>query len=87
MPQDNRWLRDNADLLYLGLMFPSCIAVGTAIGYYVDKWFHTDPFGKLIGFVLGVIAGFWNFYQDYERLFGAKKKDKTKEKDDESGKN
>jgi len=50
------------------MLFPSSIAVGTAMGYFVDKWLHTDPWGKLAGFVLGVFAGGYNFYKDYQKL-------------------
>jgi ATP synthase protein I len=75
---DFRWVRQYSDYLYLGLLFPSSIAVGTLMGYYADRWLHTDPWGKLIGFLLGVFAGGMNFYRDYKRI--------TRKKD-ESGKN
>lgn len=78
---DFRWVRQYSDYLYLGLLFPSAIAVGTLMGYYVDRWLHTDPWGKLLGFVFGVFAGGLNFYRDYQRLT------KTTKKKDESGKN
>lgn len=48
------------------------------MGYYADRWFHSDPWGKLIGFLFGAFAGGLNFYRDYKRI--------TRKKD-ESGKN
>jgi ATP synthase protein I len=74
---DFRWIRQYSDYLYLGLLFPSSIAVGTLMGYYADRWLDTDPWGKLLGFVFGVVAGALNFYRDYKRI--------TRKKDD-SGK-
>lgn len=75
---DFRWLKQYSDYLYLGLLFPSSIAVGTLMGYYADRWLHSDPWGKLIGFLFGVFAGGLNFYRDYQKI--------TRKKD-ESGKN
>ena len=63
-----RWLRDYADYFYMGLMFPSCIAVGTAMGWVVDHFLGTDPFGKIGGFFFGVAAGFISFVRDYQKL-------------------
>ena len=65
---DLRWIRQYSDFLYLGLLFPSSIAVGTLMGYYTDRWLHIDPWGKLAGFILGVFAGALNFYRDYQKL-------------------
>jgi len=60
------------------MLFPSSIVVGTFMGYYADRWLHTDPWGKLAGFLLGVVAGGINFYRDYQRLTGKKdESDKT----------
>lgn len=74
-----KWARDYGDYAYLGLMLPSSIIVGVGLGYLVDRWLHTDPWGKLIGFLLGVVAGTWNFIKDYQRL--------TRKKQNESKKN
>jgi len=69
---DARWLRDNANYFYMGLMFPSCIGVGVAMGWVVDHFLHTDPWGKLGGFLFGVFAGFVNFVRDYKNIQGKK---------------
>lgn len=65
---DYRWLRDYSDYLYLGLMFPSAMAVGTAFGFLADRWLGTHPWGKMIGLFLGMAAGAVNFVRDYKRL-------------------
>ena len=65
---DFKWFQDYGDYFYLGMLFPSGIIVGTLMGYFVDKWFHTDPWGKIIGFIFGAFAGGYNFYRDYKKL-------------------
>jgi F0F1-type ATP synthase assembly protein I len=78
---DARWLRDNANYFYMGLMFPSCIGVGVAMGWVVDHFFHTDPWGKIGGFLFGVFAGFVNFVRDYKNIQGKQKNESQKYKE------
>ncbi len=49
-----------SDYSIIGLMFPVSIAVGLAIGYYLDKWLKTSPYLLIIFTLYGVIGGFWN---------------------------
>ena len=65
---DFRWLRDYSDYFYLGLLFPSSIVVGTVMGYFADRWLNSDPWGKIIGFFFGVVAGGISFYRDYQKI-------------------
>jgi ATP synthase protein I len=44
------------------------IIAGTMVGYVFDGLFHTSPWGLIIGFLLGVIAGFKNAYGELSRL-------------------
>ncbi len=77
---DGRWLRDNANYFYMGLMLPSCILVGVAIGWTIDHFLHIDPWGKIAGFFFGVFAGFVNFVRDYKNIQGNKKSEPKKYK-------
>jgi ATP synthase protein I len=49
-----------AEYSSIGLMFPASIAVGLAIGYFLDKLFNTNPYLLIIFTIYGVIAGFVN---------------------------
>ena len=49
-----------AGLSSLVLMLPSSIAVGLLIGYYLDKWFGTDPWLLIIFLLLGIFSGFYS---------------------------
>jgi F0F1-type ATP synthase assembly protein I len=73
-----KWVREYSDYFYLGFLFPSAIVVGTGMGYFVDKWLHIDPWGKILGFVFGVFAGALNFYRDYKKIT-AKKNESRKD--------
>jgi ATP synthase protein I len=44
----------------VGLMFPVSIAVGLAIGYFLDRWFHTSPYLLIIFTLYGIAGGFVN---------------------------
>jgi len=47
----------------LGMEFTSGILVGVLIGYFIDKWLDTAPWG-MVGFIfLGSAAGFLNIYR------------------------
>ncbi len=55
--------KKRADYSTLGLMFPTSIAGGLAIGYFLDKWLHTSPYLLIIFTLYGVVGGFWNLYK------------------------
>ena len=46
----------------------AAIAVGVVIGMIVDNYFNTKPFGLIIFFILGALAGFLNVYRVMRRI-------------------
>lgn len=52
----------------IGLHMVSGILVGGVIGYFLDEWLGTGPWLKLVFFLFGVGAGFYNVYLDTMRL-------------------
>jgi ATP synthase protein I len=54
----------------VGLMFPSSIAIGAVIGFFLDKWWHTTPWMLIIFTLYGVVAGFVNLYQVIRKYDG-----------------
>jgi len=46
----------------VGLEMGFSVAIGVAIGYYLDRYFHTGPWLTLIFLILGVIAGFRSLF-------------------------
>ena len=52
----------------IGLHLVSGPAVGFAIGYGLDAWLGTAPWGKLAFLFIGIGAGFLNVYRDTQAL-------------------
>ena len=46
----------------------AALVVGVGIGLIVDKFFNTKPFGLIIFFIFGAIAGFLNVYRVMRRI-------------------
>jgi len=44
-----------------GLALFASVATFCAVGWFVDKWLRTDPWGLIIGIVLGSAAGLYEF--------------------------
>ena len=52
----------------IGVEIVAAIVVGTVIGIFVDKYLGTKPFGLIIFFILGSLAGFLNVYRVMRRI-------------------
>ncbi|MFM9973437.1 MAG: AtpZ/AtpI family protein [Beijerinckiaceae bacterium] len=46
------------------------VLVGGFIGWWIDRWLGTKPFGFLIMLLIGMVAGFWNVYKIAARPTG-----------------
>ena len=46
----------------------AALVVGVGIGIIVDKYLGTKPFGLIIFFIFGAIAGFLNVYRVMRRI-------------------
>jgi ATP synthase protein I len=53
------------------------VLVGGFLGWWIDRWLGTKPFGMLILLFLGMIAGFWNVYKIAMKPTGPGADDKT----------
>jgi ATP synthase protein I len=47
----------------IGLELVVAVAVGTAIGWALDRWLGTRPWGMIVFLFLGFGAGIWNVYR------------------------
>jgi ATP synthase protein I len=57
-----------AQLVSLGTLLFSCVAVGLGAGYAADRWLGTQPWLLLIGLGLGIVAAGVNFYRTIKAL-------------------
>ena len=55
----------------IGLHMISGPLVGGGIGYAIDKWLDSLPWGAAIGFLFGIAAGFRMVYDDAGRIIRA----------------
>ncbi len=60
-------LRTIGALSSVGLSFVLALVLGTALGVWIDNRFGTSPWGFLICFVLGLVAGVLNVYRTTSR--------------------
>jgi len=59
----------------IGLEMGFSVAIGAAIGYYLDKYLDTGPWLTLIFLILGVVAGFRSLFslmRDIDKNEGSK---------------
>lgn len=47
----------------LGIELVATTLVGMFLGYVVDRWFSTRPWGLIVGLILGAASGLWQAYK------------------------
>jgi len=52
----------------MGTNFVAHTVVGLVMGYYCDKWFHTEPWGLIFWLLMGIVAGFRHMYRDAMKM-------------------
>lgn len=60
----------------VGLTLVFSTFIGLALGYWLDKLFHTRPALMLVFLVLGIVAGFVNIFRSVGRGDGEDRGDK-----------
>ena len=54
-------------LMSAGMVFPVSIAIGYAMGYYLDRWLETT-FLTVVFLLFGIIAGFVSFFRAISKV-------------------
>lgn len=55
-------LRILANVSSMGIAMVLATVMGLAAGYYFDKWVGTEPWGLIVGLIMGIVAGYRNLY-------------------------
>jgi ATP synthase protein I len=55
----------------IGIELVVAVAVGTGLGWAIDHWLGTRPWGMIVLFFLGVAAGMMNVYRAVTGVSGA----------------
>lgn len=59
--------RTLGQLSTLGIAMVAAVAIGLAMGYWLDRWLGTTPWLTMLFALLGIVAGFLNFFRDVKR--------------------
>ena len=70
----------------LGLHLVSGILVGALMGYGMDCWLDSTPWGFFIGILMGIAGGFKNVYTDAQLLLKAQEAEATSTRSSEPDK-
>jgi ATP synthase protein I len=55
----------------IGIELVAAVVVATGLGWAIDRWFGTRPWGMIVLFFLGVAAGMLNVYRAVTGVGGA----------------
>jgi F0F1-type ATP synthase assembly protein I len=60
LPDDSKQSTSWTKLSGIGVELAAAVAGFTLVGYWWDRHFHTDPWGLVVGLMLGLIGGMYN---------------------------
>lgn len=67
-PSGPKLWRTLGQLSTLGIAMVAAVAIGLAMGYWLDRWFDTSPWLTMIFTVFGIVAGFLNLFRDLKKF-------------------
>lgn len=79
-----RLYREAAPYLALGVQLAATVVIMFYVGYWADDHFGTKPWFMIVGLMLGVTAGFYNFFKTVSEL--GKKVDASVHREEHPGK-
>ena len=73
-------IRQLAPYMALGTQLTASIILVGGLGWLVDHYMASDPWGLVIGLILGSVLGFVQFLRSVQRLLSREREEKQKEK-------
>ena len=67
---EGRKTGEMAPALRVGTDLVAGVAVGTFIGWALDRWLGTQPWLMIVFFMLGAAAGFYNIFRSVRKFDG-----------------
>jgi ATP synthase protein I len=72
------WVRHSG----VGLELAGAIAGFALVGYWIDRWYGTDPWALIVGVILGLVGGLYNLVkQSLQAVREARVEDEAARKD------
>jgi len=69
----------------MGFEFAAAVACFALVGYWIDSHYHTDPWGIVIGAVLGLIGGTYNMVRQSLAAFRRFDDERRRKAEDHEG--
>jgi len=57
-----------AKISIIGIEMVVSTFVGLAMGVYLDKWLHTEPWLTIVFLIFGIAAGFINVFREVRKI-------------------
>ena len=72
--------RNFVPFLTMGFQLAAAVVFFLLLGHWIDKKFGTEPFGKLIGVVIGSTGGFIKFFKTVASITADEERQRAKNK-------
>jgi F0F1-type ATP synthase assembly protein I len=72
--------RNYIPFLTMGFQLAAAVVLFFLLGHWIDKKFGTEPFGKLVGVIIGSTGGFIKFFKTVASITAEEEKQRTKNK-------
>jgi F0F1-type ATP synthase assembly protein I len=72
--------RNYAPFLTMGFQLAAAVVIFLLLGHWCDKKFGIEPFGKLIGLLLGSAGGFIKFFRTVASITADEERQRAKNK-------
>ncbi len=60
---DRKFIQAMSKYSYLGIFFGVAVVLGLVVGRWVDRHYHTNPWGGFVGLLIGLASGFRELYR------------------------
>jgi ATP synthase protein I len=67
-PRGPRLLRTLGQLSTLGIAMVAAVAIGLAMGYWLDRWLGTGPWLTMLFTLFGIVAAFLNLFREVKKF-------------------
>ena len=72
--------RNFVPFLTMGFQLAAAVVIFLLLGHWIDKKFGTEPFGKLVGVIIGSTGGLIKFFKTTASITADEEKQRAKDK-------
>jgi F0F1-type ATP synthase assembly protein I len=75
--------RNFMPFLTMGFQLAAAVVIFVLLGHWIDKKFGTEPFGKLVGVIIGSTGGFIKFFKTAASITADEERQRAKNKSED----